>query len=873
MSVDGLRNAINFSANNSQTNLKNQAKGQQTSNLTAPQFREEFVKVKRDNGLIRKFYNFLKNSTGLGLGSRKIENEIDKFEQGEISESQVRETIDKYKVSQENALQTAGDLTAAATTMGTFYSVKNFAAKNNARIEINAHNKILRDIIDSLKDLQPEKAKTIEKMLHISNKKLYAVMLPLLAIIGGFTKTTFTQLERIGSKEYTADKTDKSKAEYKQEKKKLKHDKFKSNLKAFGTGALSGILAPVTTIAGGVVGIPAYVAALTGLEYTSNKHEKNKSVKGFASSFIDNGIFNTLGIATLGFFSFKKVHYSKILDKNLAKVVEKFKDKKLVNPELGEIKTAYKELEETMLESDSIKSILNNSYAVSIDDTIKALIDENIFAAKFLQIRNSGKYADVTKALKSDCPTTRTMEEAQQYITQKLGKGYTVNKLLGVGTVAETYLAKGADGKEVCIKILKKGMNAEKIKTDKEKFINLITKGETPENLTQEQKYLIKNIEDLASGISKEVDFVNEMNAAKELAKYTKTADVVVPIKAVDGAYVMEKAPGISVATLVDYYKASMELKMLGKFYTQEQKAAIEAKIKRIKSKSPDFEDFELSTKQVKKLLNQYIMVQTEQFHKIFNGEKVIHADIHPENIFINLEALKTDKGKLFTLIDTGNTIKLTKEQSKQALRLTAYIKNGNVKDLTDVVLDGAALPKGLTKEQAAKLVEKDLKELFFDNNTKIETMNIDSFYALSDCILRKHNIIPNNTQLNLNKAKTSSQNSFMNLLQSFFSQKYGDRLVSLNDKFDLKGAMATAGSAAKEIAQIKTNMELAKTKRETMNLFNMSLKEAFSFLRNKNMLKPNSEEHLTYKFKQDMPGPKREENISEMFSDGFDQI
>jgi hypothetical protein len=36
-----------------------------------------------------------------------------------------------------------------------------------------------------------------------------------------------------------------------------------------------------------------------------------------------------------------------------------------------------------------------------------------------------------------------------------------------------------------------------------------------------------------------------------------------------------------------------------------------------------------------------------------------------------------------------------------------------------------------------------------------------------------------------------------------------------------------------------------------------MSPKEAWEFLRNKNMLKTNSEDYLTFQFKQDMPGPE----------------
>ena len=83
------------------------------------------------------------------------------------------------------------------------------------------------------------------------------------------------------------------------------------------------------------------------------------------------------------------------------------------------------------------------------------------------------------KALKENCPPSRTMEQAQAEVNKLIGEDgkYTISKLLGVGTIAESYLAKDASGKEVCIKILKDGITAEKIKKDEKTFIELIDEG------------------------------------------------------------------------------------------------------------------------------------------------------------------------------------------------------------------------------------------------------------------------------------------------------------------------------------------------------------------------------------------------------------
>lgn len=856
------------------------AKNTSTPNITQnSNIRDEFVKEKKNNGLIRKFYNFLKNKTNIGLGSKAVEAEIDKFEKGEITEENVKNTIVKYKNSQQNSVQAFADTATAAVTITGYYLGNNFVKKYQAQDKLNALPQFIKNIKENTDSIKFKRLKLIEDILK-SKTKATMIMLPILGLIGGMTKLTVTQTERIGSKEFKVDKkafTDKK--ELKAAKKKARKERRNTNFKNFLTGAANGILAPVTALAGGIVGVPAYILATTGLRYTANN--KDKSMNDFAQSFKDNAVVNTLATAAVAVPAFKKAHFSHVLGKNLDKVVEKLKDVKLELPDLPSSKSAYQELEDFMLNSEAIQNIVKSDKLYSsdnMDEIIKNLTDENIFAVKFLQIKNKGllsgeynQYERISEALRENCPPTRTIEEAQEHINKLWGSSeYKVSKLLGVGTVAETYLAKDSSGKEVCIKVLKNGINAEKIAKDKEKFIKLIT-GDTPlDKLDDNQKYLIKNINDLAEGISKEVDFVNEKNAAKELKKHSKVADVVVPMEAKPGIYIMEKAPGISVKTLVDYYNCECRIKRL-KIYVQKNpkeewvKPTIEKyeeDMKKIKSRAPEFEDFDMTPSQIKKLLKTYIDLQVEQFAKVDKNGKVIHADIHPGNIFINLQALKSGKGKLLTLIDTGNTIKLSKEQAMASLKVVGFIKNGNTKDLANIVLQDAILPQGLSKEEALVKVEKDLKTFFFDNKTKINSMNMDTFYALSDNILRKYNIIPNNTQLNLNKAKISAKNSFEDLVESFFDKKYGDKNWGDSSKAEMVAAIT---NAAKDMAEIGIKLQSANTIQETKNLTQMSTKEAMNFLRNKNMLKTNSEEYLTYKMKQNMPGPEiKEEEILE---------
>ena len=78
---------------------------------------------------------------------------------------------------------------------------------------------------------------------------------------------------------------------------------------------------------------------------------------------------------------------------------------------------------------------------------------------------------------KSNCPSSRTVKEAQNHIKNTFGNKYTIlgEKPLGVGTVAESYLAKDNNtGKEVVIKMTKKWVSPEKLQNDKQKMLDTI---------------------------------------------------------------------------------------------------------------------------------------------------------------------------------------------------------------------------------------------------------------------------------------------------------------------------------------------------------------------------------------------------------------
>ncbi len=810
--------------------------------------RDEFTKEHKKNGLFEKFYNFLKNKTNFGFGSNKVEQSISEYEKGNKTEEDVRNDISKYRSSQKNCEQIFGDTLSATAAVGTYLGVSNSLNKAKTLMEINGGELpkvgLISDAISQFKKVDINK--TVSNLL--TKNKIIAFGAIAATLVGGLVKKYALKFNRVGSDEFKADK----KSTTKQERKDIKKARRKENRKNFLTGALGGLLSPLVNVAGFIVGIPAYLATNFATRYLTQNKE-NKSLKDFGESLKDNAAMNIVGGTVLAASLIKKGKFSEVLNKNLDIVQTKLKGVNLVSSDLN-TKTAYSQLEDIMVNSDTIRAIRFGDDDLATQ--IQKLSEENIFAVKFMQI--SDDYGAISKELRESCPTTRTLEEAEKFIAGTFGSKYKVNKQIGVGTIAETYLVKDTEtGKEVCIKILKKGISAEKIDADKAKFVELVKSQVTN---SKEQEYLLKNIEDLAAGIRQEVDFVNEMEAAKELVKYTKEARVVKPIEVKNNIYVMEKAEGISLKTLqemVDLQATKRLAEKTGK--STFDLDFINEKIEHLKAKSPDFDFYELTEEQSQKLIKEYMQLQIEQFDSIYKNGKILHADIHPGNVFIDLEALKAGKSKVLTLIDTGNTVKMSKDQSEGALKLTQYVMNGNVKDITKYVLEGATLPNNLTKEQATELMEKELNKLFFDNETKLDVMTRDSVLKLTSSIMRKYDILPSSTQLNFEKAKTSSDKSFKSFIKSWLENMVSNSINdgSTKDVFNLMKNTTVGGT--KMYAKYKE----AQLIQDFKNLTQIGVVDALK--PNKNMLKTNSEEYLTYKFKQQLDS-NGFEGMSNMF-------
>lgn len=854
-----------ISTNYAYTNTYNQAVPQRikiAKNISPTTIREYYRKeARKDNGLIEKFYNWVKNTTGLGVGSKKVQAEVEKAAKGEISTQSAQETIHKYNSSQENSAQIVGDTASIGASALSFFWINQKLQLGKAWLGVN---KPLTNAVDKLVELGKEKVEADKKQSFDmtvklykkvtstlnSNKKALAIAGISSALVGGLTKFWTLKLNRIGSEEFKLDeniyKKKKSRNRFeaqvaKSAKKELNKERRKVNFKNFVSGTINGLMMPVMAL-GGVIGTPIYLAANSLNRYfVANKTDKEKSFNGYLNNLKLDGITTGLATAAVAIPLIKKGNFAKLYKTNIEKVTKELAEAKLNPPEYKTV-TAYNQLEDLMLNSPAIKSITESK--APYDELITKLTDENIFAVKFKQISTCKD--DLARALQDDCPPTRTLEEAQKFISEKTGSDYTVKKLIGVGTVAETYLAKDASGQDVCIKILKNGISKEKIEADKQKFINLINS--LTDKSADEKEYLIRNLEDLASGISKEVDLKNEMDNAIKLAKTTHLANVVEPIETKNNVYVMKKAKGINLKAFIELNRLYVKRAEYSNRWSESVKE-IDAQIKKIKERMPEFADVHLSKQDSEYLLQEYQKVYIEQFHKIDKNGKIIHGDIHPGNIFIDPEAFKNRKGKLFTLIDTGNMIDMSTEQSLRALNLTKYIKQGNAEDIANYVLDGAKLPSGMSKEEALEKVVGELKRNFYDHSTRLETMTDEKILALSDGIMQKFNIIPGSTQLNLNKCRKSAQNSLADLQSSIWSFDE----IDINKQNNAVGAITTASQ--KGLEHVARNMAYNRKIKiqEKQNLKQLTPAQKWKELHNPNAPKGNSEEYLTYRLKQHM--------------------
>lgn len=689
---------------------------------------EQSKQAYRRQGYIGKAIDKTKSITGLGRSHKKITSQIKDFENGKIDFKTVDKAIKDYKYGQRDASELVLDTLTGLAGFGLFSGSQKLA-----------------------KFVSPFLGKDVSTKVGKFSKPIGIG----LAVISGMTlKPVLRFFDRIYLK---------------RREKKDNKTFWKDTL----TGALDGAMAPVSILKGAMLGIPLVMAENSLQRYLFVKRDDKKSVKDFIDKQKDNLVLKgaAVGIAA---YKARKLHLSlQDFDKAIAKAFENVKN--LTPIENSSMEKEFMELLQMttpLLDAKLITEVLGNS---SIENKMRALETKNILIPKILQMVpentlsklgtdemefmgikfNPKEISKIITRFKSDCPQSRTLQEAQEYISKTYQDKYTIikDKALGVGTIAETFLAKdNTTGKEVVIKMIKKGISPEKIEQDRTDFINII---KSNSSLSEKDiNYMTRKANSLYDAWVKELDLAKEMEATEVLGKNAKHYNTATPIEIKDNIYVMEKAPGIQ----------------FNQFIEQMQK-----------------ENKTLSKKDLFYLIKNYTQVFFEQLLSVpKKGMKVMHADPHPGNIFIDI----TNKEKPFTFIDTGNVLRYTPEEAiENTLNHVDYFI-GNTRGIAKALLRNADLPEGMTIKQAQEIVENGLKERVYNGHTSLIGGNLfQDVNEIGIKIMNENGIIPNQNNTNLLKAETTYWTNMTCLtdIHKIIDETSGDKLSQVEVQDQLK--------------------------------------------------------------------------------------
>lgn len=656
---------------------------------------EQSKQAYRRQGYIGKAIDKTKSITGLGRNYKKITNQIKDFENGKTDFNTVNKSIKNYKYGQRDASELVLDVLTGLAGFGIYSGSRKLT-----------------------KFVSPFLEKDISKKVGKFSKP---ISIGLAVVSGMMLKPLLRFFDRIYLK---------------RREKKDNKTFWKDTL----TGALDGAMAPVSILKGAILGIPLVMAENSLQRYLFVKRDDKKSVNDFLDKQKDNLILKGTAIG-LAAYKARKLHLSlNDFDKAIAKAFENIKN--LTPLEKTSMEKEFMELLKMttpLLDSKLLTNILGNT---SIENKMKALEEKNILIPKILQMIpentlsklgtnemefmgvkfNPKEIAEIITRFKSNCPQSRTVKEAQEYISKTYQNKYTIIKdeALGVGTIAETFLAKdNTTGKNVVIKMIKKGISPEKIEQDRTTFINLIKSN--PELGEKEIDYMTRKAHSLYDAWAKELDLAKEMEATQILGKNAKHYNTATPIEIKDNIYVMEKAPGIQ----------------FNQFIEQMHK-----------------ENKTITAKDMFYLIKNYTQVFFEQLLSIpKKGMKVMHADPHPGNIFIDI----TNKEKPFTFIDTGNVLRYSPEEAiENTLNHVDYFI-GNTRGIAKALLRNANLPQGMTQKEAQKIVEQGLKEQVYNGHKNLIGINLfQNVNEIGIKIMNENGIIPNQNNTNLLKAETT---------------------------------------------------------------------------------------------------------------------
>ncbi len=808
------------------------------------EIKDLYVSAKKQRGFVAHLYDFLGKTFSLGISDKKVLKKLEKFENGKISKEDTKAYIERYRNANANSSEITIDTLATLSAMGIGFFTKRaktltkvFTPKyQSAATAISAAAAIITGIAvkSGLKSIDNlGKDKEIRKKEHNAQSNIVSGSLdgvsgilsaasPML-IPAGIVINAFAR--------YVTDKKD---------DKTLPSisDFLEKQKDTIGIGLLS------------VAGVTA--AAAKGHLNVSKINEAIKNAKlnkthvinyrppagqltefqqlardiGYDLSVVLNGEkFDPSGITKLD-EDFLKILLEKGQNGNIEGKLQKIEQENIFLPkylqtvidipddkqlklikQIDELIVAHNERKAAGFWGNGRKeefSFKNHGIDESLDKLDEKGMDINGF--KDLQ--------EIIKRIKSKCPTSRTITQAQEMVDKEYAGQYKITKLLGVGSIAESYLAKSSDGREVVIKLVKQHfLEGDKIAADKAKVLKKIDERAKPDyswysskqtiHSKERKEYDINQLDNMYKVWGNEINLSEEALSASQIGEQASKFSPVGVIDSKSSIFIMEKAKGIQLDS--------------DKFVEEWKKANLTEQ---------DFKNF----------VENYVQVYCEQLFSLpKKGMKVVQSDPHGGNILVDITQIKNLKSgsKPITIIDYGNTTKTEQTQAIKNLFNHIDYLIGNTDMIAEAMLKGAKFGKNDPKAIKNEL-SKALKYEIYNPDTKIDVDNPVKIFSTvnSFCLnfMQKKNIIPNASHINQMKAEETYIISNLGCLKNVADAcgydigKAIDRDVIIKQ---LVNEMASATQDATKIAPKLTAQEIMKR----YNFFAKNSEDALSCL------------------------------------------
>ncbi len=450
-----------------------------------------------------------------------------------------------------------------------------------------------------------------------------------------------------------------------------------------------------------------------------------------------------------------------------------------------------------------------NSEEYLIDNAMKEL------QKKGMDINGFKDLQGILRKIKSKCSTSRTVEEAQKLLDREYAGGYTIIKPCGVGSVAETYVAKdNKTNEEVIIKITKDYfLREDKIAKDKRKILNKISERAKEDwswftsrqtiTTPERKKYDINQVNNMFNVWGGEINLIQEAEAAKGISAQTTTFNAVDVIDAKRNIFIMKKAQGVQLDS--------------EDFVREWQKA---------NNTEEDFKNF----------VENYVRVYCEQLFSLpKSGKKVVQSDPHGGNIMVDVHKIKDlmNGSKPITIIDYGNTTQTEQVQAIKNLFNHLDYLVGNTESIAEAMLEGANIGKQ-SKSEVVKELSKALQDSIYNPDTKIDVDNPVKIFSTvnSFCLdfMQKKNIIPNASHINQMKAEETYIISNLGCLKNIADACNYDLSKAVDREAIIKLLVAEMAKATEDAAKFNPTL----TYKEIMKRYNFFIEhpeEALSCL------------------------------------------